>query len=242
MADRSKTYPWAPDKKVLAEVQQYFLGFVHCGREICPRRAHICKRLRLSSRTLDRYLRYLKETGWMETVERKPRFAIRTVKKGGLGHSLGKSCGESVGGPVGESVGESQIKENPKATSTKSNPQANSRRQHRQRDDAAGTPEEQEIFELAGVRPTAANVEALRGFVSAGVPIEQIRGGVAVGRFRHIRNPAAGPIVSFHFFANPIGEAAGYSPHQLEHTIHRLKRELSRRGGTRGEEREAEVA
>jgi hypothetical protein len=42
-------------------------------------------------------------------------------------------------------------------------------------------------------------------------------------------NPAATRIVSFSFFANPIAEAGEtYGADQLEHTIRRLNRELSR--------------
>jgi len=88
---------------------------------------------------------------------------------------------------------------------------------------------EEEVLELAGVRKNAANLRELRKFVSAGVTIEQIRGGVALGRLRHMSNAGAPPIVSFRFFRNPIADAVEkYSEEQLEHTIRRLKRELSR--------------
>jgi hypothetical protein len=121
--------------------------------------------------------------------------------------------------------------------------QNNETRQHHQGDDAACNPEEEEIIELGGVRCSAANLKALREFVSAGIPIDQIRGGVALGRLRHMSNPAAGPIASFRFFTNPIAEAGeAYDADQLEHTIHRLKRELSRRGAEPGAGAGAKVA
>jgi hypothetical protein len=96
-------------------------------------------------------------------------------------------------------------------------------------DDAAGaSPFEQEVLELAGVRKTAANLKDLREVASVVEP-ERIRGGVALGRLRHISSPAAGPITSFRFFLNPITEAVeSYAADHLEHTVNSLKRELAR--------------
>jgi hypothetical protein len=113
--------------------------------------------------------------------------------------------------------------------------------QHHQRDDVACSPEE-EILDLAGVRKSAANLTILREFISVGVPIEQILGGVALGRLRHMSNPAAGPIASFRFFTNPIAEAAAHPANYLEHVIRRLKRELSPQSAEAGAETGAKVA
>jgi hypothetical protein len=221
--------PWHPQANDLEKVKQYFLGFVHNKREIRPQRKHIAKKLGMKVRTVDRYLRHLKEIGWMETTKRTPRTAFRTVTAASFGGSSGGSFGGSFGG--------SQKKEDQEANSAKETREAQPSKQHHQRDDAACTPEEQEILDLAEMRRSAANLKALREFVSAGVPIEQIRGGVALGRLRHMSNLAAGPIASFRFFANPIAEAGeAYQPDQLEHSIRRLKRELSRRAtGPRAE-------
>lgn len=102
-------------------------------------------------------------------------------------------------------------------------------RQHHQRDDVACSGEEQETLQFAGVRKSAANLRALREFVSAGFPIDQIRGGIALGRIRHMSNPAAPPIVSLRYFAGPITEAGEVCPPgYLEHVVRKLKRELSR--------------
>jgi hypothetical protein len=214
---------WHPRPSVLEKVKQYFLGFVHNDREIHARRKTIAKKLKMSVRTLDRYLHHLHEIDWMETTKRTPRTALRTVKNSAFGGSLGGS----VGGSPGASFGGSQKKESQEANPPKETHEAGTPKQHHRRDDAECFQEEQEILELAGVRKSPANLKELREFVSAGFSIEQIRGGVALGRLRHENSPAARPIVSFRFFANPIAEAAEvYGAAQLDYTIRKLKREL----------------
>jgi hypothetical protein len=219
---------WCPRLSVLEKVKQYFLGFVHHRREIHARRKTIAERLGMKVRTLDRYLHHLREIGWMETSKRTPRTAIRTVKAP-FGSAVGASVGGSLGASLGGSVGGSQKKENQEASSPKETREVKPPKQHQQRDDVECSQEEQEILELAGLRKSAANLRALREIVSAGVPPDKIRGGVALGRLRHLSNPAAAPIVSFRFFTNVIAEAAEtYAADHLEHTIRSLKRELSR--------------
>jgi hypothetical protein len=218
--------PWRPKPDVLEKLKQYFRGFVHNEKEIYPQREHIAEKLGMSLRTLDRYLHHLKEIGWIETTKRTPRTACRTVKAASLGESLGAPLGESLGAPLGES----QKKEDHEADPPKETREARPAKQHHQRDDVACAPEEKELFELAGVRPSAANLKELSGFLSAGIPLKQICGGVALGRLRHMRNGAARPITSLRYFANSIMEAGEtYQADQLEYTILKLKRELSRR-------------
>lgn len=221
---------WRPKPAVLEKVKCHFLGFLHFEREIYAQRKNLAPRLGLSVRTLDRYLHHLTEIGWMETTRRTPRTAFRAVKAAAFGGLVGESPGGSSGGPVGKSVGGSQEKENQERRSLKETLEGKPPRQHHRGDDAGGSTIEQEVLELGGLPETAANLKALRGFVSAGVPIEQIRGGVALGRLRHMSTPAAAaPIVSFNFFANPIAEAGEtYGAAQLEHTIRKLNRELLR--------------
>jgi hypothetical protein len=213
--------PWRPNPAVLEKVKHHFLGFLHFEREVYAKRKNLASRLGLSVRTLDRYLHHLAEIGWMETTRRTARTAFRTV--------LAPASGGSFGGTVGGSFGGSQKKESQERKPPKETLEGKPLKQHHSRDDVKGSLEELEILELAGLRKTAANLRSLRGFVSAGIPIAQIRGGIALGRLRHMSNRAAAPIVSFNFFTNPIAEAGDtYGADQLEHTIQRLNRELAR--------------
>lgn len=223
---------WRPKPAVLERVKTYFLGFHHNKREIYLRRSKIAARLKMSVRTLDRYIHYLSEIEWMATTGRTPRTAIRTVR----GCASGGSVGGSRGGPLGESVGGSQKKEDQEGNPLRENLEGRPLKQHHQRDDVACGPEEHEILELAGVRKSTANLTALREIVAAGFTIEEIRGGVALGRIRHMINPAASAITSFRFFANPIAEAReSYTPDHLKYTELRLKQELARRSTGAGQ-------
>lgn len=222
---KGKRSNWRPKPAVLESVKVYFLGFLHHQKEIYPKRSTIAKRLGIKVRTLDRYLHHLVETKWMETTKRTPRTAFRTV----MGSAFGGPVGGSVGGPIGGSIGGSQEIENQEGNPSKENREGKTPKQHHQRDDVACAREEQEILELAGVRKSAANLKVLRDIVSAGFTDEQIRGGVALGRLRHMRNPAACAIASFRFYVNPIAEAReAYGPEHLKQTIDKLNRELSR--------------
>jgi hypothetical protein len=77
----SKTSSWKPVPRTLALIQGYFEGYRANDREIYAGRAWIAGQCKVSIRTLARYLRYLRETGWMETVRRLAYTAIRKVCK-----------------------------------------------------------------------------------------------------------------------------------------------------------------
>lgn len=80
-----KTSHWQPCRGTLGAIQAYFSGYQANGREIFPKRKTIVAAIKrlygltLSVRHLARYLRYLSEVGWMRTVKRKARTAIREV-------------------------------------------------------------------------------------------------------------------------------------------------------------------
>lgn len=75
-------YQWKPKPGTLARVKIYFQGYLANGRDIYARRKHIAERLQMSIRTLARYLAHLAAEGWIETVKRTARTAIRKVLPG----------------------------------------------------------------------------------------------------------------------------------------------------------------
>jgi len=72
-------YQWKPRPAMLAKVKGYFQGYLANGRDIYARRKHIAEKLGVSIRTLARYLAWLAADGWIETVKRTARTAIRKV-------------------------------------------------------------------------------------------------------------------------------------------------------------------
>lgn len=72
---------WNPRPHTLERVKSYFAGFAAFDLAIYPKRKTVAKKLGLSVRTLARYLRYLSDTGWMKTVCRKIRTAVRKLLK-----------------------------------------------------------------------------------------------------------------------------------------------------------------
>lgn len=76
---RKPAAPWKPRPGTLARVKVYFQGYLANGRDIYARRKHIAERLGVSVRTLARYLAFLAAEGWIETVKRTARTAIRKV-------------------------------------------------------------------------------------------------------------------------------------------------------------------
>ena len=76
---RKPAAPWKPRPYTLARVKIYFQGYLANGRDIYARRKHIAERLGISVRTLARYLAHLAAAGWIETVKRTARTAIRKV-------------------------------------------------------------------------------------------------------------------------------------------------------------------
>ncbi len=180
-------------------VKQYFLGFRRNDRKIFMRRKRLAERLKLSVRTLDRYLHHLAETGWMETTKRTPRTAFRSVKVSAFGGSVGESIGGSFGG--------SQKRKNP----SKESFEVGAHKQHHQPDDvAAACPDasggELDLLVLAGVRRNSANVAYIRATVQKGIPIGLIRGAVCLALRRRFQAGNHGRVNSMKYFAGAIHE------------------------------------
>jgi hypothetical protein len=72
---------WRPIPNTLERLKEYFLGYLANGREIYARRRYIAKKLQMSVRTLARYLKWLRDDGWIATVRRTSRTAYRQVIK-----------------------------------------------------------------------------------------------------------------------------------------------------------------
>lgn len=92
---------WNPRPQMLAKFKSYFEGFAAHGRQIYIRRekiqaAFLKRGVSVSLRTIDRYLAWLTKSGWMETVKRTARTAIREVKKVFAPQRSGESNGESI--------------------------------------------------------------------------------------------------------------------------------------------------
>lgn len=240
-AMKKKYPPWRPRPDVLEQVKQYFLGFVHCRREIHPQREHIAEKLGLKLRTLDRYLHHLYEWGWIETARRTPRTAIRTVKASlpsAVGGAPGESVGESAGGPLGGPPGGSQKKENHEAPSWKRNLEAEAQKQHHQGDDVARPPsaidasaEELDLLALAGVPRKPANIAHIRETVSAGVPMGHLRAAVCIALLRRIAAGNRSPVNAMKYFDGAVDEIVRVSgttssPQYFRHLENKLKREL----------------
>ena len=184
---------WRPKAKVLDDVKRYFLGFHRNKREIYVRRKQIAERLKMRIRTLDRYLHHLAATGWMETVRRTPRTAIRQVKPAAIGASFGGSVG---GSQEKEILGRKEQKQH-----------------HQCGDDVASnrpyltaSGDETELLAFAGVPHSASNVAFIRARTAAGVPIGQIRGAVAMALRRRVQAGNHAPIHSMKYFAGAIDE------------------------------------
>ncbi len=73
------SYQWKPRPAMLAKVKSYFEGYLANRRDIYARRKHIAEKLGVSIRTLARYLAWLAAEGWIETIKRTARTAIRKV-------------------------------------------------------------------------------------------------------------------------------------------------------------------
>lgn len=70
---------WHPVAATLARVKRYFEGYQANDRQIFAKRQYIADRLGMHVRTLARYIQFLRDTRWMETVRRKAHTAIRKV-------------------------------------------------------------------------------------------------------------------------------------------------------------------
>ena len=70
---------WTPRPHILEKIKQYFRGYVAHDREIRARRKHQAKKIGLAFGTYVRYLGWLIKTGWMKTLKRCQRLAIREV-------------------------------------------------------------------------------------------------------------------------------------------------------------------
>jgi|SRR5581483_10390569 len=79
MAAWFKPTVWEPRPALLVKIKSYFEGYARTSRPIFGSRPYIAGKLKISVRTLARYLRYLRETGWLATIERKARYCIRRV-------------------------------------------------------------------------------------------------------------------------------------------------------------------
>lgn len=73
---------WKPVPATLARIQDYFRGYAANAREIYARRGHIARRIGITVRTLARYLKWLREVGWIATIRRTSRTAYRQILKG----------------------------------------------------------------------------------------------------------------------------------------------------------------
>lgn len=81
---------WQPLPHVLEKVKGYFQGFVAAGKAIFARRKYFARQLNMSVRTLSRYIAHLVAQGWLKTIKRTPRHAVRQViEKSPSGTSLG---------------------------------------------------------------------------------------------------------------------------------------------------------
>lgn len=98
--DCFKEPAWQPVPATLARVKRYFEGYRANDREIFAKRRHFAERLEMSIRTLARYLKHLRETGWMLTVRRKAHSAIRKVLQALLAVPSRVLC--NVAGPLTE--------------------------------------------------------------------------------------------------------------------------------------------
>ena len=70
---------WNPIAFILAKVKSYFMGYHVNGKPIKCRMKHAAKQIGIGVRTLFRYIAYLVAEGWMQTVKRRPRHAVREL-------------------------------------------------------------------------------------------------------------------------------------------------------------------
>jgi hypothetical protein len=70
---------WHPQPHIEAKLKNYLEGFAAHGRTIYARRKHIAAKLGIGVRTLARYLKHLTDAGWLQTVKRTARTAIRQL-------------------------------------------------------------------------------------------------------------------------------------------------------------------
>lgn len=89
---RSDRAGWTPRPHTLASIKSYLQGFQAHGRAIYARRRHIALKLGIGVRTLSRYLAHLAEVGWIRTIQRTARTAIRAILE-----PVSKAAGASAG-------------------------------------------------------------------------------------------------------------------------------------------------
>lgn len=90
--------PWQPNPHTLAKLKSFLMGFEAHGRPIYCKRKYIAARIGIAVRTLARYLRYLR--GWLDTIKRTPRTAIRKVCGRGRGDAASVAERHGVSTPV----------------------------------------------------------------------------------------------------------------------------------------------
>lgn len=77
--ERSFKRVWKPCLSTLASLQEYFAGYVRNGRNVFAGLEYIRARLGMSKRNLARYLGYLRDNGWLETIRQGRRAAVRKL-------------------------------------------------------------------------------------------------------------------------------------------------------------------
>jgi hypothetical protein len=200
-------YQWKPRPWMLAKVKSYFEGYTANRRDIYARRKHIAEKLGVSIRTLARYLAWLAADGWIETIKRTARTAIRKVLSV---HSVSSISVPSSVPPI-------EVK--PPGTNVL-------RRffpsQHffpttgylpRQHHPEMTLPEADPIKKAAGIeRLSEGDRVYVRNLKRSGLSLEVIRAGVLLGRARRIMHEArvktGEKIRSLRYFAGAIEEAS----------------------------------
>lgn len=75
---------WNPRPHTLAKLKSYLAGFQAHSRAIYAKRRYIAARIGIGVRTLSRYLAYLHDVGWIATIQRTARTAIRKISAGAV--------------------------------------------------------------------------------------------------------------------------------------------------------------
>lgn len=87
-------YEWQPLPNVLDKIRSYFTGYVVNGKPIKKRVENIAKTLGMKLRTVFRYFAYLRQSGELETIKRRPRHVVRNFIRN---HPSSSPAGTSSG-------------------------------------------------------------------------------------------------------------------------------------------------
>lgn len=232
---------WHGNPAIMARLKCYLRGFLANGREIFASRRYLADKLGIAVRTLARYLAALVADGFMATVRRSRRSAVRHVSPPAqfpiadnaadsdttrsFSAPLAADC-EASGMPSGPSCGPSYPYTQVKPVG-KSSTSAVSSVVEEPVDDAS--PIAEAAKKASGFEQLSeSDLRYLKAVEKSGSGPQQVRAGILLGRARKLVSDAnrgvSQTIQSIRYFASTIREAPSLAPGYVDHLEAFVKR------------------